>query len=253
MKLKHTLTLAGLAGLAITAGATAFTETTAAPATGTVKGKIEFEGERPELKPLEVSEKQSEGCCPPGQEVDKTDRSILIDENGGIADVVLTVTVEGAEAKMPEKPIAIDQKFCRFEPHVTVAPAGADLVFLNSDEVTHNIHVYAMKNETPNQAVAAGKELAMKAAKAEAIKVQCDLHPWMSSYVVVTDATHWAVSGADGSFEIAGLPAGTHKIDIWHEKLGKSKAEVTVKEDGSSDPVSVKMGAKKKGGGRRRR
>jgi plastocyanin len=257
MKLKQSSTLAAFVCLAVSAGATVLPDTTpAAPVAlveGTVKGRIEFEGDRPELKPLEITEKQAEGCCPPGVAMDTTDRSIVIDDKGGLANVVITVTVDGQKAVIPDKPVEIDQKKCHFEPHVQVAPVGADLVFLNSDAVTHNIHVYAMKNKAPNQAVAAGKELGMKAESAEPIKVQCDLHPWMSSYIIVTDATQWAVSGPDGSFEIAGLPAGTHQLEIWHETLGKSKAEVIVKDDGSSELVTVKMSADKKGGGGRRR
>jgi len=49
------------------------------------------------------------------------------------------------------------------------------------------------------------------------------------------------------------VPPGTYKLTIWHEKLGKAKANVTVADDGSSDAVEVKMSEGGGGGGRRRR
>ena len=74
----------------------------------------------------------------------------------------------------------------------------------------------------------------------------------MLSYAYVTDATHWALTGEDGMFTIEGVPAGEYKLEIWHESLGKAKGTATVAADGSSEAVEIKMGAKKKGGRRRR-
>jgi hypothetical protein len=38
----------------------------------------------------------------------------------------------------------------------------------------------------------------------------------------------FAVTGADGSFTIKDLPAGTYTIEAWHEKYGPQTATVTV-------------------------
>lgn len=238
------------AALAISA-ATAIATQPATP-TGTVKGKIVFEGDKPEVKPLVIKEAQSEGCCAPGTEVDKGDRSLRIGDDGGIMDVVVALTVDGAKVEIPEAPLVLDQQGCRFEPHVSVMPMGGTVQYLNSDSISHNVHTYATKNEGLNKTVAAGGKLDQKLEKAEAVRVACDIHPWMESHVYVTDATHYTVSAADGSFELPDVPAGTYKLEIWHSKLGKGKGEVTVAEDGSSEMVEIKMGAKKKGGRRRR-
>jgi uncharacterized protein (DUF2141 family) len=69
----------------------------------------------------------------------------------------------------------------------------------------------------------------------------------MSSYVFVSETPYYAITKADGSFEIKGLKPGTYKVETWHEKLGKGKpVEVVVKDDGSSEPVEIKLGEKKK-------
>ena len=220
--------------------------TPVSPVTGTVTGRIVFEGEKPTMKPVTISDEQSKGCCPEGVSMDTTDRKLLIGDKNGIANVVISVEIDGQAAKLPEKPIEIDQTKCRFEPHVAVVPVGGKVAYLNSDTVSHNIHTYANKNEGLNKTVSGGGTEEQTFEKAETIKVTCDIHPWMTSWIYVTDASVWTVSGADGSFSLAGLPPGDYKVEIWHEELGKSKESVTVAADGSSEPLEVMLGADKK-------
>ena len=63
------------------------------------------------------------------------------------------------------------------------------------------------------------------------VKFKCNVHPWMSAYVGVRDNPFFSTSGDNGSFAIAGLPAGTYKIEAWHEKYGTQTQEVTVGND----------------------
>jgi len=216
-------------------------------------GKATFEGDKPETKPLDIDPEKSKGCVPEGMAMDMTDRSLLISKDGGIANVVILVTVEGAKLEVPEKPFELDQAKCHFEPHVTVLPAGAKVEYVNSDQVSHNVHTYPKKNDAMNKTIAAGSREEQVYEKTDQIEVKCDIHPWMNSYLVVTDTPYYAVTGPDGSFSIAGLPAGTHKVEYWHEKLGKGKAEITVNADGSAEPLEIKMSESQGGGGRRRR
>ena len=223
--------------------------------TGAIVGKVEWEGERPEPKPkLTIKEKETVGCLHGGDGVDDQDHSLLIDGNGGVANVVLTIEVDDFELKLPEEPIAIDQKGCRFKPNVVVVPAGATLRFDNSDDTNHNIHTFARKNQAVNKNVAGGTTLDLKLDRAEVISVKCDVHTWMKGYVVVTEATHWAVTLADGSFAITGLPPGEYKVSWWHGQLGKGKTDTVKVEAGQQTTLNHKVSAtKKKSGGRRRR
>jgi hypothetical protein len=63
------------------------------------------------------------------------------------------------------------------------------------------------------------------------VKVKCDVHPWMIAWVVVTEGPA-AVSGADGTFVIRGVPAGTYTVAAWHERLGEKTAQVAVPASG---------------------
>lgn len=212
----------------------------------TVKGTVKFDGKRPDLKPLTITDEQAKGCCPADKKVNPKDPSLLIDDSGGIANVVVTIDVSGAKLDVPAAALHIDQHECIFEPHVQVIPAGGKIAFLNSDQVSHNVHTYSAKNDQFNQTIAPGSKEERVLAKGEKFQVKCDIHPWMSSWVFVSETPYYAITKADGSFEIKGLKPGTYKVELWHETLGKGKAEVVVKEDGTADPIQAKMSEKKK-------
>jgi hypothetical protein len=50
----------------------------------------------------------------------------------------------------------------------------------------------------------------------------------MHAHIGVLSHPFFASTGADGSFSITGLPAGTYTIEAWHEKYGAQTATVTV-------------------------
>jgi len=214
----------------------------------TVTGKITFDGKRPEPKPLTATPEQQKGCCPEGKSVNVTDPTFQVDEKGGIANVLVTIEANGAELVLPKDPIVLDQRQCVFEPHCTIAPAGAKVAFLNSDNVSHNVHIYAAKNDSFNDTIAAGARKEVVFAKAEKIQIKCDIHPWMSSYLFVVDTPYAALTKADGTFSIAGLKPGTYKLKLWHEVLGRGEAQAVVKDDGTCAPIEVKMAEPKKKG-----
>jgi plastocyanin len=213
--------------------------------TGKATGKILLDGEKPVLEPLDIVAEKAVGCVPEGQQVEKTDQSIVVGEGNALANAVITIAVKGAEVKVPPAPISIDQKGCRFSPHVLAVPAGATVEFLNSDKVSHNVHTYPTKNTAMNKTIAAGSKEAQVLEKADRIEIKCDIHPWMNSWLLVTDTPFMAVTGPDGAFSIEGLAPGKYDAEVWHEKLGKEKVAIEIAADGSSKPVEVKMKAGK--------
>jgi hypothetical protein len=62
------------------------------------------------------------------------------------------------------------------------------------------------------------------------VRFKCNVHSWMAAYVGVLPHPYFAVTAADGSFSIAGLPPGTYTIEAWHEVFGTRTQQITITE-----------------------
>jgi hypothetical protein len=159
---------------------------------------------------------------------------VVVDANGNVQWAFVYVK-KGAEGKKPTDAIpqaVIDQKGCRYEPHVLGVVTGADLIIKNSDDLLHNIHALPFTNKEFNfgQPTKGLEEKKQFTAQEIMVKVKCDVHPWMSAWVGVVDHAFFAVTGADGKYAIpGGLPDGTYTVEVWHEGYKSVVKEVAVK------------------------
>jgi plastocyanin len=200
---------------------------------GTITGTAAYTGTVPNLKPLSVS---AEPVCAK-RHATVPNEALVLGAGNSMANVVVKV-VSGLPAgktwPAPTQPVTMDQVGCQYVPHVMGVMVGQPFKVLNSDGILHNVHALSKVNSSFNMAMPpTRKEADHTFGKEEGMfVVKCDVHPWMQSYVGVFSHPFFAVTGADGKFTIANLPAGTYEIEAWHEKLGTQKATVTV---GASD------------------
>ena len=203
-------------------------EGTAVKDGGVIVGTVRFEGEIPKRKRLKVSTPDKPCHAKPIPNDD-----LVVSKDGKIRWAVVSIKKinEGKSFPQadPENPVVLDQKGCRFRPHVALVPQGQPLRILNSDGILHNVHLYAKKNEHFNRSMPGRvKELDVTFNRAERIRVGCDVHKWMSGWIVVAKHPYYAVTGKDGAFRLENVPPGTYTLRVWHEKLGKQEREVTV-------------------------
>ena len=142
----------------------------------------------------------------------------------------------GVAAPVRAEKVQIDQKACEFIPRVVVVPAGGTVDFLNSDRLLHNIHATPRLNVAFNRTQPKSRTIPVTFAKPEIVHISCDLHSWMSAWVVVAGHSFYAITGADGQFVFNNLPPGTYKLQVWHEVLGTVAASVTL---GTQQPAQV--------------
>ena len=76
--------------------------------------------------------------------------------------------------------------------------------------------------------------------KPEIVRINCDLHSWMAGWVVVAAHPYYAITGADGQFAFDNLPPGQYNLQVWHERLGTTRASVTIG-DQQAGRVTVEM------------
>jgi len=126
----------------------------------------------------------------------------------------------------------LDQKKCKYEPHVVAMPVDSELIIHTSDPINHNIHTYSFENDPINLMFLPGQEAySQEMEEAEIIKVECDLHDWMRAWIVVTPNGYSTVSKIDGSFEIHDVPPGEYELNAWHETLGSLTKSIKVGND----------------------
>jgi len=213
-------------------GAAIFVVAQAAQA-GTITGNVVYDGKVPALKPLSVA---AEPICSKKHET-VPNEALVLGTGNTMANVLVRIAgglPAGKSYPAPTTPVTMDQDGCQYKPHVMGIMVGQPFKVLNSDGILHNVHALPKLNATFNMAMPpTRKEATATFGKEEGMFViKCDVHPWMQSYMGVFSHPFFAVTGADGKFTIANLPAGTYEVEAWHEKLGTQKATVTV---GASD------------------
>ncbi len=198
----------------------------------TLMGKVNLAGTAPERNPLKIT--GDAVCSKHHGDKPVLAEDVIVNEAGMLKNVFVYVKngLEGHEFDVPEDPVVMDQKGCIYTPHVLGMMANQELKILNSDPTLHNIHALpkADGNKEFNVGMPRqGMEIKKTFAQPEVmVRVKCDVHPWMSSYVGVLSHPYYAVSAADGSFKIADLPAGQYTIEAWHEKYGTKTQTITV-------------------------
>jgi plastocyanin len=189
---------------------------------GTIAGRVIFKGN---YKPGKLSIGKDREVCGDA----KQDPALLVGADGGLQNAV--IQINGLrQGKIPANAAELDQKNCQYVPHVLVVPTGAKVTIKNNDGILHNIHTESKANTPFNRAQPKYlKEINETFSKPEIIAVRCDVHGWMSGWIVVTDNVFLGVSGADGAFTLTDVPAGKYMLEAWHEKLGKTTQTVDVR------------------------
>jgi plastocyanin len=204
---------------------------------GSLKGKFVVDGAVGEPPALNVNKDQE--TCGKHPLVDET---VVVGEGGGLANAVVFIYSRKPIEAHPDfgdaasaKPAVLDNKGCRFEPHVLAVRTGQPLQISNSDPVGHNTNAAFVQNSPFNQIIASGTPATITLAKAEPLPatVACNIHPWMKGYLVVQQHPYVAVSNDKGEFEIKNIPVGTHEFVFWHEGKGFVKNQAL--EGGKTD------------------
>lgn len=217
-----------------------------------LRGRVSFSGSPPELP----SHKTSLPEC--GHTIEQ--EVLVLSADKGIKNVV--VSLEGVAKARPDaaaKIAVLDNRNCRFVPHVLALMVGSVLEIRNSDPILHNAHGHLVEfraadgSKGPwsdpharlrdvrtlfNMALPPkGRAVRRRLSEAGLVHVMCNAgHGWMSAFIVIKEHPYFAVTDDEGRFEIADVPAGNYRLQAWHELLGHQTREVEVS---TGDTVQV--------------
>jgi hypothetical protein len=251
-----------------------------AKGTGTLKGKVTFAGATvPERKDLsdQMKAQADKDHCLKG---DTKSQEWVVGADKGVANVVVFLRApDGKFFNVPDNlrhrtdTVIVEQPFCAFQPHVSAVnpttwdpqakkqvKTGQVLKFINNAPINHNTTVAGdtFLNPRKNNIIPAKKgdkveELIYEAkpcketqsSREDLLTVQCDIHKWMNARVAVFDHPYYAVTKADGTYEIKDAPAEAEvDVVIWHESMGDSlnkghKEKVTLKPGDNTKDFTV--------------
>ena len=191
---------------------------------GSLKGRILYGDDAPEPVSLDI-ERDADVCGKQGL----VDESLVVNqENRGLRYVAIWLDSRDPVPVHPEhqNPASgtptLDNKNCRFEPHMLAVQTGQILQLRNSDSVAHNAAVYVRRSTPFSEVIPQNQPIEKKFSKAETLptRVDCSIHAWMKAWLIITDHPYVAITDVDGNFEIRNVPAGDWKFRFWHERPG---------------------------------
>ena len=200
----------------------------AGEATGSIAGVVRIAGEVPKPKPLAiVRDKDVCGQVP--------DESLVVGADGGVQYTVLTLEASGGKLASPQEQQSngsvyrLDNSGCRFVPHVLAIQVNQYVEFMNSDPLLHAVHALFVNGQPQfNIGLYPGRVVRKPIVAPGVVKVICEVHPWMSAYIVAAKGPYYAVTDIHGRYEIRDVQPGTYRLKLWHERLGAREKDVQV-------------------------
>jgi hypothetical protein len=184
---------------------------------GTITGTVKWSGAVPKMAPVPIN-KDVEVCDPQAQKKRDLER-LIVNTNGGVANTVVFLKniTKGKAMDLPETRQALNQKTCRYEPHVLLVPDKGTVHLHSSDPILHTVHMsgasdYNLPFPFANQTITRTMN------RQGLVDLRCNAgHVWMNAEMMVVSHPYYTVTDEDGNFRLTGVPPGEYQIEAWHE------------------------------------
>ncbi|MDE3273080.1 hypothetical protein [Pseudoalteromonas sp. G4] len=154
----------------------------------------------------------------------------VVDKNNTpINDIVVYLTPKSGTSDLPTNnhPLVIDQQDKKFAPYITVMQKGQDIVFLNKDDITHHIYSVSGKNRFEFKLKAGSSKQIENISKTEEVAMGCNIHDWMSGFLLVVNTPYFAKTNTNGLSSISLKNSGEYEISVWHPQLDTPSHKIT--------------------------
>jgi hypothetical protein len=192
---------------------------------GTVSGTVKWSGPLPHGLDFPVS-KDPQICDPESKKKVDLER-LVVGPQGGVANTIVFLKniYSGKAMALPEQRRHLDQKRCRYIPHILLVPQDATLQMESSDATLHTVHMEGAA--TFNLPFPFTNQITSRTmSTAGLVHIRCNGgHVWMNAEMMVVPHPYYAVTDDSGHFEFADVPPGTYQIVAWHEGWGREGKE----------------------------
>jgi len=148
----------------------------------------------------------------------------------------------------------VEQRDKTFLPHLLAVPPGSTVSFPNFDGIYHNVFSISSTKKFDIGLYKDGDTREVKFDKPGMVRLGCNIHAKMASYIFVVDAPAYVVVEGTKPFNFRSLAAGKYKARVWSEhsttpaeseivvRPGTNTITFDVKGDAESGPSEDKFG-----------
>ena len=214
---------------------------------GAIAGTVKWSGPVPKIPKLPIT-KNPEVCDPDSLKVRDLERLLIDSDGNGVANTVVYLRgiTRGKAFDLPEARQQLNQKTCRYVPHIMIVPQGKPLKIESSDPVLHTVQMFGVSTNNipfPFQ----NQFIPVMMNHNGVVELKCNAgHVWMNANVLVVKHPYYAVTDEHGAYKLSDVPPGEYEIIAWHEgwqvaseaKVLDVGAQVEVKRPIYSSPVT---------------
>lgn len=202
---------------------------------GSITGKVNLKGAVPDPRVFHLVLYPFEFFCK--KVSDGSDNRLLsefnVSKDGGLQDVVIVLQGVKEGKAFPTPDGIIHSTNCVFHPFVSVIKNHQTIKVINDDPVVHNIQVY----QSERGKIIFNSPLPIKSEESGQLNFEpglhisqwiCGMHEFMQNWAYMVENPYYAISGADGNFQIDQIIPGDYKVTAWHIHMKIAEQKVAV-------------------------
>ncbi|MDQ7734417.1 Cupredoxin [Halomonas sp. SpR1] len=139
-----------------------------------------------------------------------------------LEDAVVEVYYDTAAGNPPQEE-NIYQRDAAFHPKVLTVPTGSYVAFPNQDTTRHHVYSFSPAKTFDLNLYLQETPPPVHFDQSGVVVLGCNIHDHMQAFIVVSDAPYAALTGAEGMLALPTLPAGEHRVRVWHPRLDDSQ------------------------------
>ena len=146
-----------------------------------------------------------------------------------VADAALVLEIPGGSAPRPRARATIEQRDREFAPYLTIVQKGTAIDFPNRDPFKHHVYSFSPAKVFEIKLYAGQPANPVVFDNSGEVVLGCNIHDWMSAYVLVVDTPWFAKTGSDGVARIGRVPAGNYRLRLWHPRQKAAAPDTELK------------------------